>query len=132
MNNKLKFSPPLVGGSSLLVIFAVLCLTIFSLLALSGALANLRLADASVRSVSGFYQADCQAEAILSRLRTGEHPQGVQEQDGVYTYSCPISDTQTLEVAVTLEGQSYEILRWQAVSTADWQPDENLDVWDGE
>ena len=28
MNNERKFSPPIVGGSSLLVIFAVLCLTI--------------------------------------------------------------------------------------------------------
>lgn len=132
MGKKETFSPPVVGGSSLLVIFAVLCLTIFALLALSGAQANERLADAAVQSVSDYYQADCQAEQILAQLRQGDRPQGVQEQDGIYTYSCPISDTQALEIAVELDGSSYHILRWQAVSTAEWQPDDDLAVWDGE
>lgn len=132
MGKKETFSPPVVGGSSLLVIFAVLCLTIFALLALSGAQANERLADAAVQAVSDYYQADCQAEQILAQLRQGDRPQGVQEQDGIYTYSCPISDTQALEVAVELDGSSYHILRWQAVSTAEWQPDDDLAVWDGE
>ncbi|OUQ81649.1 hypothetical protein [Flavonifractor sp. An100] len=132
MGKKETFSPPVVGGSSLLVIFAVLCLTIFALLALSGVQANQRLADAAVQAVSDYYQADCQAEQILAQLRQGERPQGVQEQNGIYTYSCPISDTQALEVAVELDGISYQILRWQAVSTAEWQPDDDLAVWDGE
>ena len=132
MGKKETFSPPVVGGSSLLVIFAVLCLTIFALLALSGVQATQRLADAAVQAVSDYYQADCQAEQILAQLRQGERPQGVQEQNGIYTYSCPISDTQALEVAVELDGISYQILRWQAVSTAEWQPDDDLAVWDGE
>ena len=132
MGKKETFSPPVVGGSSLLVIFAVLCLTIFALLALSGVQANQRLADAAVQAVADYYQADCQAEQILAQLRQGERPQGVQEQNGIYTYSCPISDTQALEVAVELDGISYQILRWQAVSTAEWQPDDDLAVWDGE
>lgn len=34
MNKKESFSPPAVGGISLLVVFAVLCLTIFGLLSL--------------------------------------------------------------------------------------------------
>ena len=131
MDEPRRFSPPVVGGSSLLVIFAVLCLTIFALLALSGALANRRLADASAQAVTGYYQADCQAETILARLRAGETPQGVEVRDGRYVYSCPISDTQTLEVEVAMDGDSYTILRWQAVSTADWQPDDDLSVWDG-
>lgn len=132
MDRKSRFSPPVVGGSSLLVIFAVLCLTIFALLALSGAQANQRLADAAVQAVSDYYQADGQAESILAQLRTGTIPEGVTEQDGVYTYSCPISDTQQLEVEVTIEGSNYHILRWQAVSTAPWEPDEHLSVWAGD
>ena len=35
MNKKERFSPPAVGGVSLLVVFAVLCLTIFALLGLA-------------------------------------------------------------------------------------------------
>ena len=124
-------SPPAVGGSSLLVIFAVLCLTVFALLGLSSVQANGRLSDASAQAISGYYTADCQAEAILSRLRAGELPEGVTVSDGLYTYQCPISDTQTLLVEVRLDGDAYTVLRWQAVSTVPWQPDGSLNLWDG-
>ena len=77
MEDKKRFSPPVVGGSSLLVIFAVLCLTVFALLSLSTVRADVRLSEASAQAVSGYYQADCQAEAILARLRSGELPPGV-------------------------------------------------------
>ena len=72
MEDKKRFSPPVVGGSSLLVIFAVLCLTVFALLSLSTVRADVRLSEASAQAVSGYYQADCQAEAILARLRSGD------------------------------------------------------------
>ena len=98
MEDKKRFSPPVVGGSSLLVIFAVLCLTVFALLSLSTVRADVRLSEASVQAVSD---------------------------------SCPISDTQSLMVQVRLNGTQYEILRWQAVYTASWQPDDSLNVWDG-
>ena len=51
MNERQRFSPPAVGGSSLLVIFAVLCLTVFAMLALSTVQANGRLSDASAEAV---------------------------------------------------------------------------------
>lgn len=126
-----RSSPPAVGGSSLLVIFAVLCLTVFALLGLSAVQANGRLSDASAQAVSGYYTADCQAEAILSRLRAGELPEGVTVSDGLYTYQCPISDTQTLAVEVRLDGADWTVLRWQAVSVVDWENDDTLSVWDG-
>lgn len=126
-----RFSPPAVGGSSLLVIFAVLCLTVFALLSLSTVQAGGRLSDTTVQAVSGYYQADCQAEEILARLRQGEIPDGVSVDGATYSYTCPISNTQDLSVAVQLDGAQYTILRWQAVSTVQWRPDDNLDVWDG-
>jgi hypothetical protein len=131
MVEKERFSPPAVGGSSLLVIFAVLCLTVFALLGLSTVQADGRLSDASANAVSAYYAADCQAETILAQLRAGEVPEGVTVQGDVYAYTCPISDTQALEVEVQLDGTEYTILRWQAVSTVEWQSDTNLDVWDG-
>ena len=123
---------PIVGGSSLLVIFAVLCLTVFAMLSLTQAQADRRLAQSSWSAVTGYYQADCQAQEILSRLRAGERPQGVTEEgEGIFSYACPISDTQTLQVRVRLAGEGYEILGWQAEFTADWQADDDLDLWDG-
>ena len=121
----------MVGGTSLLVIFAVLALTVFALLSLSTALANDRLSSAAAQAVYDYYQADCQAEAILAQLRQGRQPPGVARQGDVFAYSCPISDTQTLLVEVRLDGDTYTILRWQAVSTAPWQPDDSLNLWDG-
>jgi hypothetical protein len=120
-----------VGGSSLLVIFAVLCLTVFALLGLSTVQADGRLSDASANAVSAYYAADCQAESVLAQLRAGETPDGVTVQGNVYAYTCIISDTQALEVEVQLDGAEYTILRWQAVSTNQWQADTSLDVWDG-
>lgn len=129
-----RFSPPAVGASSLLVIFAVLCLTVFALLSLSTVRADVRLADASARAVSDYYAADCAAQEILARLRAGETPVGVTQADGVYFYTCPISDSQELEVAVAVapDGADWTVLRWQAVPAGDWAADEGLDLWDGE
>lgn len=125
-------TPTVVGGSSLLVIFAVLCLTVFAVLSLTQAQADRRLAQNSWSAVTGYYRADCQAQEILSRLRAGERPEGVTEEgEGIFSYACPISDTQTMEVRVRLAGERYEVLRWQAVFTADWQADDDLDLWDG-
>ena len=131
MDKRETFSPPAVGGSCLLVIFAVLCLTVFALLSLSTVQANGRLADASVAAVSAYYQADCQAEAVLARLRSGQVPEGVAADGDTYPYTCPISDTQSLEVRVRLEGDSWTVLRWQAVSTVEWEAEDSLDLWSG-
>ena len=131
MSQKQKFSPPAVGASSLLVIFAVLCLTVFALLSIATVRADGRLGDKVEEAVIGYYQADCQAEEILARLRNGEVPAGVTLEHGVYTYACPISDTQVLAVQVYLDEDTYQILRWQARSTVSWQADDRIPVWNG-
>lgn len=131
MTDRERFSPPLVGVSSLLVIFAVLCLTVFSLLSVSTVQAGRRLSENTAAAIEGYARADCAAEETLARLRAGEHPAGVTEQDGICRYSCPISDTQILAVEVMVDGSTYTILRWQAVSAADWQAEDSLPVWDG-
>lgn len=132
MNEKGSASPPVVGASSLLVIFAVLCLTVFALLSISTVRANQRLGDNSAEAVTGYYRADCMAEEILARLRSGEQPEGVKAEDDVYSYGCAISDTQVLSVQVKVSGSDYTVLRWQAVSTVDWKADDTILVWNGE
>lgn len=127
-----KFSPPAVGGVSLLVVFAVLCLTVFALLSLTTVRADVRLADASAQAVSDYYAADGQAQEILARLRNGEFPDGVSLDGSVYSYTCPISDTQELQVEVLIEPDgSYSVQRWQAAAIGIWEIDEGLEVWDG-
>ena len=133
------FSPPAVGGVSLLVAFAVLCLTVFALLSLTTVQADARLAEASARAVEEYYAADCAAQEILARLRAGEEPEGVEFRgfgELYASYACPISDQQELRVEVrfpdVLDLNSYEILCWRAAPVGQWENDDSLNVWDGE
>lgn len=136
MAEKRKFSPPVVGGSSLLVIFAVLCLVIFALLSLSTVSADVRLAEKSRDFVTEYYAADGKAEEILAQLRSGKMPEGVsaKETEGgpLCRYQCEISSTQALSVEVLVTDSDYEIHRWQVVSTEKFEPDDSISVWNGE
>ena len=129
---KSKTAFPAIGASALICIFAVLCLTVFSLLSISTVLSEQRLGDAAFTAVTDYYEADCRAEEILSLLREGKNPGGIHRDGDIYEYNCAISDTQTLAVRVLIQGAQYEILRWQAVSVIHWEAEDKLPVWTGE
>lgn len=132
MKEKTSLTPPVIGASSLLVIFAVLCLVIFALLSVSTVQANGRLSDHAANAVVDYYEADAQAESILAKLRAGEEPEGVSREGNLYTYTCPVSDTQVLAVQVLVENDEYTILRWQVISDVRWEADDKRPVWDGQ
>lgn len=130
MKKRARISPPAIGGSSLLVIFSVLCLTVFALLSLSTVQAEKRLSDTAADAVTAYYEADLEAERIFARLRSGETVPGVQETAGIYRYACPISENQTLMVELQKTEDTWTVLRWQVAA----QPEEisqTLPVWDG-
>lgn len=133
--NREHFSPPAVGGVSLLIVFAVLCLTVFALLSLTTVQADVRLADAAARATADYYAADCQAQEILARLRNGEHPAGVTlygSENKYAQYICPISETQQLQVLVSVgEDGSWSVLRWRSEPSQEWSVSEDLELWDG-
>ena len=130
MKNNHRISAPAVGGSSLLVIFAVLCLTVLALLSLSTVQAEKRMADASVQNVQAYYEADLEAEKIFARLRAGETVSGVQVKGSFYRYSCPIAENQLLKVELKREADEWTVCRWQVIAQS--QPiSETIPVWDG-
>jgi len=67
------------GGAIIIIIFVVLCLTIFGLLSFTTSFADKKLADKNLRSVEQYYKADSEAEktlamiydAIYARTRSG-------------------------------------------------------------
>lgn len=133
-----KISLPMSGASSMLVIFAVLCMTIFAILSLSTVMADGRLADASAKAVEDYYEADGKAEEVLAQLRQGKTPEDVEVQileegaEGtIYYYHLPVGEKQELLVVVCVSNMDYEVYQWQTVSTADWEVDETIKVWDG-
>ncbi|MEG0971635.1 MAG: hypothetical protein RSE55_02470 [Lachnospiraceae bacterium] len=129
--NKMNRIPLPVGGSSLLTIFAVLCLLTFSLLMLSTARADEKLSDKGQEAVTAYYKADVQAEQILSQIRKGEIPKDVKVKKNSYSYTCKISDTRTLFVKIRKKNETYQVQEWKEVSTTEWEPDDSMEIWDG-
>ena len=131
-NKRVRANGAVVGGSSLLVIFAVLCLTVFALLSLSTVQADGRLSEATAESVRAYYAADRAAEEVFACIRGGEIPADVAPcACGGYAYACPISDTRTLCVEVHPTADGWQVVRWQAVTAGEWESDDSLNLWDG-
>lgn len=130
MKKQEYLSPPALGGSSLLVIFGVLCLVILALLSLNTVLAEQRLSESSAQATADWYSADLQAQEIYARLRAGETVDGVTQQGREYTYAISISDHQTLMVTLQEIDGSLEVLFWRALPHPE-DGDTTLPVWKG-
>lgn len=141
MGERERFSPPAVGGVSLLVVFAVLCLTIFALLSLTTVQADVRLADASAQAVRDYYAADLEAQEVFACLRMNAAvPVNVELAEGegaegstLARYTIPISETQELQVELSCHPDTgWTVLRWQAAPVGEWESDETIELWDFE
>ena len=130
MKKRQQLSLPAIGGSSLLVIFAVLCLVVFSLLSLNTVLAEKRISEASAQAAVDWYAADLKAQEVFARLRAGEPVPGVIRTGDKDTYSVPISEHQTLLVTLKEENGCWEILSWQTVAHPE-DEETALPVWQG-
>jgi len=133
-----------VGSASIVLVFAVLCLTVFSLITLVVARNDKALADAEAELVVGYYEADKQAEIILAEIiETGYIPEsisGVEIRSGwdmdlemdVASYVCPLSDKKELYVKVAMYDDIINILSWQMLDIGAWELDDSLNVWLGD
>ncbi len=126
---KENFRLPTVGVSSLLMIFAVVCLVVFALLTISTVQGQGRLAQQSWDAVERYYEARNQAHTLLAELRVGKLPQGVNVSEGKYSFRCPMGETQYLQVEAKIEEDQVDILRWQVCSGENWEAEESLPVW---
>ena len=131
MKKHKMLSLPPIGGSALLVSFAVLCLTVLALLSLSTVLAERRLSDAAAEAAASYYEADLQAETVFAKLRAGETVPEVTVTEDRYTYHCPISEHQWLDVELQRTDEAWTILRWQTMARSEDAAEETLPVWDG-
>ena len=128
MKKQEGISVPAAGGSSLLVVFGVLCLVMLALLSLNTVLAEQRICQTSARMTEEWYAADLQAQVVFARLRAGEQVNGVVRTEGTFSYSVPISDRQTLLVEVKETDGCWEVLSWQTTAYP-VEGDAALPVW---
>ena len=131
-----------VGGSSLLMVFIIVCLTTFATLSLVSANADEKLSIKTAQAVSAYYQADGRAVERLQQidqlLLAGQAEQiavkGLAEQtaDG-YAFDEVISDRQTLKVSLAVQNGQCVITAWRVENTGEWSGDSQfLDIWDGQ
>lgn len=135
-----------IGTASLITVFAIMCLGIFSILAISAANEQSILCEKTIQAVEDYYKADSAAVDITNTLlkayqkgeehgRLAELSEGTADilPDGVrVVFSSAVNRSQSLEVELILKPQGMEIVRWQLMPISDWQPDDNINVWTGE
>jgi hypothetical protein len=131
-----------LGAASLVLIFAVLCLAVFSLLTLSTVNRNRALTQKRVEAMTAFYAADNAAVELAAKLREaaagGEVPARIGDVEirgdgqGVYSYSCHIDGRRALAVTLRLADGRLEILAWRETDLENWTPDDRLNVWEGD
>ena len=133
-----------VGSASIVLVFAVLCLTIFSLITLVVSNNDKALVDAQVQLVSGYYKADTLATRILADILSADAiPDKIYGVD-IYTtwdesieaeticFFCRISDIKALYVNLVQRDDSFDILSWRMWDTDEWVFDDSIKVWSGE
>ena len=135
-----------VGTVSLIMIFSVLCLTVFAMLTLSTSSAEKVLADRTASFIKGYYEADSLATEVMADLLAesgeGSFPgtvRGVeimyeQSEDGATfaSFTCHVTDVQDLSVILNLEKGGETVLQWKTEYSQDWGFDDSLFVWDGD
>ena len=132
------------GSASIILIFAVLCLTVFTLIAFVVSGNEKALVDTEVNLVKSYYEADALAERILTEiLESVTKPESVEGITIDYwtdlssgadmaTWSCPFEDDKELFVSLAFNNDSYNILNWKMRNTGRWEIDDSLDLWLGD
>lgn len=143
-----------IGTSSLILIFIILCLTIFGLLSLSSAGSDWKLAQKNAQSIKGYYEADSQAvefaamvekellECALAASTEEAYWHMIKDRLGDY-YNEAANTIQTdmdmlygqkLHVELEInreEAAGYRILAWNVYQSEDYEIDRSMPVWSG-
>lgn len=147
-----------IGSVSLLMIFIILCLVVFSTLSLSGAVSDYQYSQKIARHNAEYYQASAQATRILREIDQILHNAYQKNPADYYTaagdeltameslstdlgaespsitYEVPVGERQMLKVVLTLNepGQLkdgyYRITSWQEVPASTWNGDDSLNL----
>lgn len=135
-----------IGMSSLMLIFVVLCLTVFSILSLMSAMSDMRLSEKTLAASQAYYKADSIAEEKLRDIDGMlQSPGYILELGDLYEpinghvhYEVPINEGQSLRVELELINSAiygekrYNILKWQEVNKEENDIENSLPVWTGE
>lgn len=154
MNDKQSGGRANIGTSSLILIFIILCLTIFGLLSLSSAGSDWNLAQKNAQSIKGYYEADGQAVEFAAMVEaelwecalasSSEEAYRHLIKDRLGDYYNEASNTietdvdmlygQKLHIALEIsqeEDRGYRIQAWNVYQSEDYEIDRSMPVWSG-
>ena len=133
-----------VGSASIIMVFAVLCLTIFSVLSYTTSSSDLKLSRRVSQSVADYYQAEYNAEekvlqiveqykkdGNLDKLRAQYGDTNLASKEFSIPFTVPVDDRRMLLVELTFDNKNVTITRWNLLSSTDWIPDNSIEVWRG-
>ena len=135
-----------VGSASIIMIFAVLCLTVFSTLSYVTANQEYRLAQKSALAMEQYYAADWQCEVyyeqIYDLLKAGiaakDLPQYLDVEvtetgtAAFIDYAVDIDERQQLQVRLAAEEGALRTEMWAVTAKAPHAYSDEIAVWDGE
>lgn len=131
-----------LGATSLILMFSVLCLTIFALLSLSAANRDRGYTEKLASSVTGYYEADSRAveiaDALSRAVSEGDFAPEIKgitiltDGAGQFSFLVPIDDRRALAVGLEIKTGETEILFWSVTEPNNWSPDDGLKVWRGD
>ena len=137
-----------LGAVSILAVFVVLCMTVFSILSFTSARADQKLSEKNAQAVQEYYQAESEAEeklGILLREKTIEDLLEAAVQEGceisnegwnhLVSYVIKVNEIQDLYVEIAWNGDNqdrpqgrWSKQRWEIRVTEPEQADETLNV----
>lgn len=134
------------GMASIVLIFAVLCLTVFSTLSYMTAYREQQLTEKMIAATERYYEADWCAEEyyeqIENSLLAGMSPVEIanaqenlrwDESERIFAYEVAIDDNQELQVKLMLlDNNRLRVSGWKTVATGQWEYNTDIRVWDGE
>lgn len=111
-----------VGMSTFMMIFIVLCLTIFATLTYLQAKHNLEETNQIIEASQAYYDADYTATFIYKSLKTNYLnteflvENNITKQGNEYSYVVQMSDTRELQVTIVENEGKLKIEKWQEIA----------------
>ncbi len=111
-----------VGMSTFMMIFIVLCLTIFATLTYLQAKHNLEETNQIIEASQAYYDADYTATSIYKSLKTNYLnteflvENNITKQGNEYSYVVQMSDTRELQVTIVENEGKLKIEKWQEIA----------------
>lgn len=115
------------GISSIILIFLILCLSVFSLLSISDAKSALSFAERHAASVQAYYEADAAGQAFIRDCRKSSL--APDSASGTITHEIPIGSGQMLFIELSADGNS--VLSYYVYNSSDYVIDSRIPVWTG-